>query len=561
MILGPYFKIKTQYPLLNMKTVTHTTILLFCLLFMLPIFGQQNAPSLSNSKNIAQNKDNDDDDDDDDCDDDDDDDDDDEDCDNRVIKHPSLYFVQLDPTLTTAQVDALLNDLNSEEIWYRPEINLRLWNTVALPYINAQGQNITNIDRQVMNAQDKTEIDGTDFNIGAINTEPITSIPTSCFNTIEPQQVTSTNPIKISIFDTGYSQPITNIPGYEFDITSFTGYDYIDDDTIPEDRNGHGTHIASVIHHLINQNAPSTSVVFDIRKTHNNQGQGFLSELIPAILDAVNEGANILNFSFSYRDFNTNPNGKPLKQAIDYAEQMGAVVIAASGNTSVNNDRGNVVAFPATYPNSNIISVASTNCNDALSVFSSFGRTSVDVALLGNSIPGAGLNNNVAYQSGTSYAAANITAFVAILGSHQTNFNYQDIKCALINTSTPNTLLNQKVVANGIVNFSNAFAQLSDGCNPQRVINTGLNQKRPKPIFISNPFHNMMQIQMQHDLKDLIQISIYNQSGTLLLKDHLIPAKDTTVIDITETQQLDSGLYLVKIEIKDYSEVMTIIKR
>ena len=545
-----------------MKTVTHTTILLFCLLFMLPIFGQQNTPSLSNSKTIAQNKDNDDDDDDDDDDcDDDDDDDDDEDCDNRVIKHPSLYFVQLDPTLTTAQVEALLNDLNSEEIWYRPEINLRLWNTVAFPYVNAQGQRITNIDRQVMSAEGKTDIDGTDFNIGAINTEPITSIPNSCFNTIEPQQVTSTNPIKISIFDTGYSQPITNIPGYEFDITSFTGYDYIDDDTIPEDRNGHGTHIASVIHHLINQNAPSTSVVFDIRKTHNNQGQGFLSELIPAILDAVNEGANILNFSFSYRDFNTNPNGKPLKQAIDYAEQMGAVVIAASGNTSVNNDRGNVVAFPATYPNSNIISVASTNCNDALSVFSSFGRTSVDVALLGNSVPGAGLNSNVVYQSGTSYAAANITAFVAILGSHQANFNYQDIKCALINTSTPNSLLNQRVVANGIINFPLAFAQLSNGCNPQSGRIKNQIQRESETIFIPNPFRNTLQMHVPKNIKGPIRVSIYNQNGLLVMQDQFISSEGMQVFDIAQTQQLRSGLYFIKVETTKDTFNQTVLKK
>ncbi|MEW7292142.1 S8 family serine peptidase [Aquimarina sp. 2304DJ70-9] len=544
--------INTIIPINIMKNLKFFLIFILCLLFQLPIFGQQNK-STSNTIGEPYNQYRDDDDDEED---------DEDDEDEDIIKHPSLYFVTLDPTITQAEVDILLDELNSEEIWHRPEINLRLWNTVSFPYISAQGQTVTNIDGQVQGAQGKTDVDGVEFNIGHIvPTQPM-DIQGLCFDTIVPQYATGTNPIKISIFDTGITQVSGNSPGYAFSIPQYTGYDYIDDDEIPEDLNGHGTHIAGLIHHLLSAQGSTSAVSFDIRKTHDDLGRGFISNLIPAILDAVNEGANILNFSFSYQNRNVNPTGRPLKLAVDYAEQMGAMVIAAAGNTNENNDTDAIISFPASYPNANILSVASISCKDnKLSNFSSYGQYSVDVALLGENIPGPGLNGNVVYQSGTSFASANVTALATILATHQTTFDYQNIKCSFINTSTVSSDFFEKVVANGIINFSAAFNQLSNGCTTRINKSIGAITPEPKFMFYPNPFNETLQLEIDENIEKEVTVSIFNQTGILVLQKQYIPERSGNIINVTQTQQLAPGTYFVKVDTKNNTRTQIVVKR
>ncbi len=538
-----------------MKTIKLLFLLFFILQFQFSAFGQQTKQVTKET--LQQNKDDDDDDDDDDCDDDDDDDDKDDNC---IIKHPSLFFVKLNPSITEAEVDLLLDELNADEIWHRPEINLRLWDTRMFPYTNTAGQSVTNIDRQIAGAQGKTGVDGVDFNIGHIVPRTPVDIPGVCFQNMAPKYPVGNNPIKISIFDTGYTPVAGSFPGYSFIIPEYTGYDYIDDDQTPEDLNGHGTHIAGVVHHLLSYGGGPSSVSFDIRKTHDAQGQGFVSNLIPAILDAVNEGADILNFSFSYQNKNVNTVGKPLRLAVDYAEQMGALVIAAAGNTNENNDSDGIISFPASYPNNNILSVASTSCDKKLSPFSSYGQFSVDVGILGDNIPGPGLNGAVAYQSGTSFATANVTAMSAILATYQTTFNYQNIKCSLINTSTTSSDMFEKVVSNGILNFTAAFNQIDMGCNSTNVNKAIKSLTKKESFLFPNPFNETLQLQIKGVESKKCIISIYNQTGVLLMQDDYLLNNKTTVVQLTKTQQLTPGVYFIKMNTENISKTEVVIK-
>ncbi len=535
-----------------MSTIKYLLTLVFFLLLQLPILGQQNRfeknPNLESQNQFRD-------------DDDDDDDDEDEEDEDDIIKHPSLYFVKLAPSITQAEVDNLLNELNSEEIWYRPEINLRLWNTRVFPYMTAAGQSVTNIDAQVTSAEKKTDIDGVNFNIGHIVPKPPVDIQGFCFESITPQYSIGTNPIKISIFDTGILQTNGNPSGYSFNIEEYTGYDYVNDDNIPDDQNGHGTHIASIINHLLSSQGAPSSVSFDIRKTHDSLGQGFVSNLIPAILDAVNEGANILNFSFSYQNYNVNPIGRPLKLAVDYAEQMGAMVIAAAGNTNKNNDTDQIISFPASYPNENILSVASISCENKLSPFSSYGQYSVDVGLLGDNIPGSDMNGSVVYQSGTSYSSANVTALATILATHQAVFDYQKIKCALINTSTTSSDLFEKVVANGVLNFSAAFNQLSSGCNTRIDQSSGSLAPQSKPLFYPNPFSESLQLSINENTKQQIIVSIYDQRGMLMLQDQFHVNKGKKLINLAQSSYLKPGIYYAKVKTINNSSIQIIVKK
>src|SRR6185503_19631973 len=73
-----------------------------------------------------------------------------------------------------------------------------------------------------------------------------------------------------------------------------------------------------------------------------------------------------------------------LQDAITAHQQAGMLFVAAAGNNSSDNDA--FAFFPATYPNSNIISVLATTHNDARASFSNFGATTVDIGAPGENI-------------------------------------------------------------------------------------------------------------------------------------------------------------------------------
>lgn len=378
-----------------------------------------------------------------------------EDDDDERIKHPSLYFVKLDPNISEDEVDDLLVDLNSEEVWFREEINLRLWNTTAFPYTDVSGEQTTNIDGQIARSRKRSKVSDATFNLGSVVSNPNPSQPFDCFNETIDLSASGDAEIKISIFDTGIDDNL---------IPQFSGYDYIDDDETPNDTNGHGSQVAGLIYSLVNQNGLADNITFDIRRTHDGQGLGYLSDLIPAILDAVNDGANVLNFSFNYQDINEDTTDKPMRLTIDYAEQNGVLILASAGNTGRDNDNDAIISFPASHPNANIISNAALSCEQKLSGFSSYGINTVDLAFLGENIPVTGLNGASADQSGTSFSTAIISAMAAIMASHQQDANIDAIKCALISTSVYSDDLKSLVASQGFVDFKAALANM-DGCS------------------------------------------------------------------------------------------------
>ncbi|MEM7380864.1 MAG: S8 family serine peptidase, partial [Bacteroidota bacterium] len=357
------------------------------------------------------------------------------------------------------EVVDLLTDLNSVEVWFREEINLRLWNTNVFPYTSMAGEQITNINGQIARAKKRAKLNDVEFNFGSVLRDPMASQDLFCFESSSVLAPASDASVKIAIFDSGIDEnALMGIAPNLLD--EYSGYDYVNDDEVPEDQNGHGTQITSLIYHLINKEQEAPDITFDIRKTHDAEGIGYLSHLIPAILDAIDEGAQILNFSFSYQDVNTDTSNRPLRLAIDYAAQNGVLMVASAGNTNNNNDADEIISFPASYPSSHILSVASLSCEDKLSGFSSYGPNTVDVAYLGEHIPTTGLNGAQLDKSGTSYTTAYVTAMAAIMASHNENISAAAIKCSLIETSDYSDELNDLILSQGIINFSSALQQM-----------------------------------------------------------------------------------------------------
>lgn len=100
-------------------------------------------------------------------------------------------------------------------------------------------------------------------------------------------------------------------------------YDFVENDMIPQDEKGHGTHVAGIVA----QQAPGASLL--IYRAIASEGHEFTSTIVKAMQQAVEDGAKVINLSL-HSDIDA-PD-EPLSQAIADAVSKGIVVVNSAGN-------------------------------------------------------------------------------------------------------------------------------------------------------------------------------------------------------------------------------------
>jgi subtilisin family serine protease len=178
---------------------------------------------------------------------------------------------------------------------------------------------------------------------------------------------------------------------------------------------GHGTMVSGIIHLV----AP-TAQIMPLKAFHAD-GTGNLSDVLRAIYYATQNNADVLNMSFDFSTYSCE-----LAKAVNYASRQGVISVA-----SVGNDGQQVVVYPAGL--SNVIGVASTSNNDALSSFSNYGQPPVWVGA-----PGEGIITTYPYGTyaagwGTSFSTPFVSGTVALMFSLSTAPNQQSAAQALSN--------------------------------------------------------------------------------------------------------------------------------
>ncbi|MBF6024357.1 S8 family peptidase [Lysobacter niastensis] len=148
-----------------------------------------------------------------------------------------------------------------------------------------------------------------------------------------------------------------------------------------------------------------------------------------------------------------------LQDAIGRANTAGILFIAAAGNDAYDNDV--TASYPSNYPNANIIAVASITSTGALSSFSQWGKTTVDIGAPGSGIwstvPVSSKGNVVsgyASYNGTSMATPHVTGAAALYKSSHPGATAADVKAAILGSAVPTPSLQNKVVTNGRLNAS-----------------------------------------------------------------------------------------------------------
>jgi thermitase len=187
------------------------------------------------------------------------------------------------------------------------------------------------------------------------------------------------------------------------------GWDFVNNDNDPTDDNMHGTAVSSVMV-AADDGVGMLGVCPWCRimavKVIGSNGSGTLDVVANGITYAADRGARVINLSVGA------PSGaQTLQNAVNYAWNAGAVLVAAAGNAGTNS-----VMYPAGYANT--IPVASTNAADQRSCFSNYGDGYISVAAPGEAIYVIDINNTetgYGTYSGTSLSTPHVSGLAGLL--------------------------------------------------------------------------------------------------------------------------------------------------
>ena len=213
----------------------------------------------------------------------------------------------------------------------------------------------------------------------------------------EPERREEQRQVKIAVIDTGFSGraiPAENV---------LEGKNYLDETLSTEDTYGHGTAVASVILQNCSDAllVPLVSNVFENGKILQVENDRFAQIIRDAVdvyeCDIINISAGLILDKDSVYD------------AIQYAEEMGVLVVASVGNDYQPDQPCKY--YPAAYET--VLAVGSVDKEGKqISEFSQRGEW-VNLYVCGEDVTISTLSGNTRISEGTSYSAAKVSAYAA----------------------------------------------------------------------------------------------------------------------------------------------------
>ncbi len=264
-------------------------------------------------------------------------------------------------------------------------------------------------------------------------------------------------------------------------VDDWKGWNFIKNDNNPYDDNMHGTHCAGTIGAVGNNNIGVAGVNWNVKimplKFLNSRGSGSTSDAIEAIIYAADMGVQVMSNSWGGGGASAS-----LEDAIKYANDKGALFVAAAGNDGTNND--DIPEYPANYEVANVISVAASDhsdnraiwgsgggggdgcgfvCSNAMAAVpgSNYGPTTVDIAAPGKNILSTIPGNSYTTLSGTSMATPHIAGAAALLLSVNPSLSVSEIKSALFSTVDKLDDFSSKIVTGGRLNLAAAVTSVA----------------------------------------------------------------------------------------------------
>ena len=289
--------------------------------------------------------------------------------------------------------------------------------------------------------------------------------------------------IVVAVIDTGVdynhedlaSNMWTNpgeIPGDGLDndgngyIDDIYGWDFYNNDNDPWDDHSHGTHCAGIMGAVGNNGIGIAGVNHTVKimalKFLSAGGSGPTSAAISCVEYAIAEGAYLTSNSWGGGGYS-----QTLRDAISASDAAGMLFIAAAGNDGYDTDL--TPHYPSSYDLPNIISVAATDHNDALT-WSNWGTRSVDLAAPGagsgttgilSTVPG----NQYDWKQGTSMACPYISGAAALTWAVYPGLSNSQVKLRILATGDPIPALVAKVLSERRLNINTCLRATATSVN------------------------------------------------------------------------------------------------
>lgn len=249
------------------------------------------------------------------------------------------------------------------------------------------------------------------------------------------------NTITVAVIDTGVDERHMFIKQ-----RLINGYDFIDNDSKANDREGHGTHVAGIITDCTT--AVDEISIMPVRVLDEN-GEGANSVVAAGVMYAAENGASVLNMSLG------GSHSGALDYAIKKAMDRGAIIVAASGNEGANIDYSG--SCPAHIVD--VITVGAINSRFWAETYSNYGEK-LDVVAPGTAVYSSYLNNSYESLSGTSMATPHVSACVALMEMRYGKLSLPQVE-SLIKRSC-DVYRDKMHYGNGVINLNNLAANIVD---------------------------------------------------------------------------------------------------
>ncbi len=285
--------------------------------------------------------------------------------------------------------------------------------------------------------------------------------------------------VKIAVIDSGLN--------YNIDLDKnniLQGYNCIvgaEDTNDFSDNIGHGTMVAGLIvaqsdNEFAISGIASNAKIIPIKITDSNSLS--LSNIFMGLRKAIDTDCDIINMSFG-GPIADKEALEELKTLVDEANEKGIIIVAAVGNSG---HTDNVMNYPAGFDN--VIGVGSVGEDLTASYFSQKNK-SVFITAPGNNIISLSGENSVATGLGTSLSTPIVASAIAIIKGLNPNYNLEDIKNILIETSVDAGTQGYDInYGYGILNLKNILNKIDEHI-PKFVISQGKENSKIK-IHVHN---------------------------------------------------------------------------
>ncbi len=246
------------------------------------------------------------------------------------------------------------------------------------------------------------------------------------------------------------------------------GWNFVSNNAYPKttSSSNHGSHVAGIIGATGSNNTGVIGMAPNVRmmalRFIGDTGTGSTSGAIRGIDYAVKKRVFAINNSWG-----SGGTSRALGDAIARAEKAGVLFLVAAGNgtNGVGFSIDRTPWYPASYKNSNVLTVAATQPNDNLTAFSNYGLTKVDVAAPGAQILSTVSNQAYQNMSGTSMATPLVTGLAVLVKAANPNLSHREIIQIIRGSVDHKSSLASKIASGGRVNAYKAVSIAAQNIN------------------------------------------------------------------------------------------------